>query len=166
MSIFGTSKSLCITRNTKLKYSDIGKCIEYEIAKRKLPTRKRTNLDEVFDEISEHIICHQPNEDSEVHKDLYMKLHREKVRLIWKGKRHFEKNRTKLFKLPGKGRGSKSELVSLQEFLDYEFSVKTLNQTNENQVTMQDDLDLPNFFSDSQGSDISSGTWWPISNRK
>ena len=60
-------------------------------------------------------------------------------------RRLFKKNRTKLFKLQGKGCGSKSELVSLLEFLDYEFSVKTLNQTNENQDTMQDDLDLPNF---------------------
>ena len=152
MSIFGTGKSLCFTRNTKLKYSDIGKYIEYEIAERKLP--KNAKLDDLFDDIGKYIICHQPREDNEVTQ---LKLYNQKIRLVWQGKRHFQKNRTKLFKLPGKGRGSKGELVSLQEFLDHEFSVTTLNQTNENQDTMEDDLDLPNFFSDSQGSDISSG---------
>ena len=77
------------------------------------------------------------------------------------GKRHFEKG-SKLFKIPGKGKGNKGMLVSREEFLELEFCFKQSDKLSDKilpsvQPEEEEDplLDIPSLFS--QTSETSSG---------
>ena len=79
------------------------------------------------------------------------------IKLVWQG--HFEKG-SKLFKIPGKGKGNKGRLVSREEFLELEFCFKQSDDLSDRilpsvQPEEEEDLDIPSLFS--QTSETSSG---------